>query len=452
MSEVSTDWWLSNPDALQSPKQEIGDYIEAQGFSVPKRFETLDEALDVVRAGGTIAVRSEHRDEYDGASGLMETFRIDLQSAEDSLRAFENYGPFDIDEQVYQSQFRSAVTAYRRGDMPGYSTMEDVVLGEALSAPTDLTLQRLQRLSRQSTSVRRYADLTNRSTAELMNGASFSFWEYVPGTNVTIVADSAIDDRYHVLGNKPKRKGIPSYYGWQISDESGKPIAGKENDSTLTPDVTQSLIKAYEAIRNLPRFASQHCPLLELQLDGDGKIWFLQYHRTRDFKAAGELLDPNDFSPAEGWHKADGVRGALDEPTTLKTAFWYPNEYGSVRHTGSPLPTIEDASTDWHWDWALSEIMARRRSVQLDYDSLERAYSTIAAAHGPRSRWFKPLAAVALDDRGLKKLVPKQLKEQVSHHVHRNNGLARVVIDFAVDGRNGYVRLDPDAEQPFIES
>src|SRR5438270_3822706 len=116
MTEMSSDWWLSEATALQAPKQEIVDYVEAQGFKVPRRFDTLDEALDIVRAGGSIVVRSEHRDEYDGASGLLQSYRIDPTTADDSRRVFANYGNFDIDEEILLSRDRSAVTVPKSSD------------------------------------------------------------------------------------------------------------------------------------------------------------------------------------------------------------------------------------------------------------------------------------------------------------------------------------------------
>ncbi len=452
MTELSSDWWMSEATALRAPKQEIGDYVESQGFDVPRRFGTLDEALDVVRADGGIVIRSEHREEYDGPSGLLQTYVIDERSADDSTRVFEQYGNFDIDEEVYASQNRCAVTAWRQGDGPGYRTMADVVLGVALNTPTDLTIQRLMQLTSQEYMVRRYAHLTDREVPELMQEAQFSFWEHIPGSNVTVIADSAIDDRYHVLANSPKRKNMPSYCGWQIADERGNSMIGTENDNVLTPEATENLIKTYEAIRNLPRFASEHCPIMELQLDEKGQIWFLQYHRARDFQAAGAPLNPDDFSAKEGWQKVDGVRGAIDTPSTLKTALWYPDHYGSRRRVARQLPEVEEGSADWHYDWSLSEILSRRRLGYIAQDSYARHYDTMAAAHAARSKWFKPLVAVACNDRGLENLIPKMVKKEILNTVYREGDFSQVVIDLAADGNTGYVRLNPDSEQPYYEA
>ena len=63
------DYWLEHPEALQGqPKRVIGEYVESEGISVPRRFSTLAEA----RASGLdILVRSELQQDYDGISGLL---------------------------------------------------------------------------------------------------------------------------------------------------------------------------------------------------------------------------------------------------------------------------------------------------------------------------------------------------------------------------------------------
>ncbi len=447
MTEIGTDYWLSEA-TLESPKRQVGDYVENEGFAVPRRFDTLDDALKVVKAGGRIAIRSEHPDEYDGASGLMQTYILDSDSPDEAVRTFERYGDFDIDEQVHESQNRSAMTG--RGEMPGYATMTDVVLGVALHEPTDVTLRRLKELNGHRHTVRRYADITGRRETEFMGKANFSFWEYVPGLNATVVADTAVDNRYHIFADRSDRK--PVYMGWKIANDEGNSIAGKPDDAVLTPEVTAQLVNTYEQIRNLPHFDSNHCPIMELQLDENGQIWFLQYHRTQDFKATHALLDPADFSTQEGWQKADGVRGALDSPATMKTALWYPEKYGTTLkgRVGRTLPESEDAAVDWHWDLALTEALSRHRLGYVADNSLNDLYRGFAVAHGPRSRWFKPQSAIACNDKGLDNLIPETLKKEISLTVHREHRLARVVLDVAVDGTSGYVRLNPDAEQPLI--
>jgi|GEM_PF-6212305 len=63
------DQFLENPP-LQ-PKKEIADMLESRGILVPRRFESLAEALEVIKQGREIVVRSEHPQEYAAAAGLL---------------------------------------------------------------------------------------------------------------------------------------------------------------------------------------------------------------------------------------------------------------------------------------------------------------------------------------------------------------------------------------------
>ena len=62
------DYYLQNPP--QQPKREIAEYVESQGILVPRRFANLQEA----RASGLpLIARSEHPQDYAGASGIVES-------------------------------------------------------------------------------------------------------------------------------------------------------------------------------------------------------------------------------------------------------------------------------------------------------------------------------------------------------------------------------------------
>lgn len=67
----SADFYLNNPP--RQPKREVGDYVEANGILVPRRFVNLDQALS---SGKPFIVRSEHPQEYAGVSGLLHSFQV----------------------------------------------------------------------------------------------------------------------------------------------------------------------------------------------------------------------------------------------------------------------------------------------------------------------------------------------------------------------------------------
>lgn len=68
------DVYLQNPDMLMGqPKRTIGDYVEENGILVPKRFTSLEEALD---SNLQFLMRTEGLFEYEGVSGLLESHTI----------------------------------------------------------------------------------------------------------------------------------------------------------------------------------------------------------------------------------------------------------------------------------------------------------------------------------------------------------------------------------------
>ena len=69
-----TDFYLENPAELKGqPKRTIGDYVESNGFLVPRRFDSLAEAR---RSKKGILLRSELTQDYDGVSWLLESYSL----------------------------------------------------------------------------------------------------------------------------------------------------------------------------------------------------------------------------------------------------------------------------------------------------------------------------------------------------------------------------------------
>ncbi|MBS3095869.1 hypothetical protein J4480_00345 [Candidatus Woesearchaeota archaeon] len=68
------DYYIQNPERLQGqPKRTIADYVEQNGVLVPRRFDSLAEARKSKKA---ILLRSEHPQDYDGISGLLDSFQL----------------------------------------------------------------------------------------------------------------------------------------------------------------------------------------------------------------------------------------------------------------------------------------------------------------------------------------------------------------------------------------
>src|SRR5688572_21954529 len=78
---VGIDYFLDNPP-LQ-PKSEIADYVEACGILVPKRYVNLKEAL---ASNKPFIIRSEHPQDYAGASGVLESIDIGKDKIEEAVK------------------------------------------------------------------------------------------------------------------------------------------------------------------------------------------------------------------------------------------------------------------------------------------------------------------------------------------------------------------------------
>ena len=224
------DYYLEDSTRLQGqPKRTIADYVEQHGVLVPRRFGSLEEARS---AEVPVIARSEHTREYQGVSGLLSSLSF--------LR---------IPEQLTELQIK--------GEM----------------------------FKKWETDINSYCEAFNITPESFMNDVSFSFWEQLRGYNRTIIADSAVQGRYHVT-TFSETSLVRTY---SIIEPQGKV---QHFGSSLPSDADNliELVKLYEQVRNLKRFDPLHCPILEVQTV-EGTNYFLQYHRTRDFSPALFSLD-----------------------------------------------------------------------------------------------------------------------------------------------------------------
>jgi len=436
MSELSSDWWLAEGHRPNAPKREIGDYVESQGFRVPRRFDSLDEAFGVVKQGEGIILRSEHPDEYDGPSGLMNSYFFN-QDIHEYKRAGRS--SIDLSNAVNWSLGLSLEQAPGMGDS---IPMARLVLSLAMEAgeSDEVVLGRLSQLTQRNSRVRRYAELTNQGLDTFVAETGFSIWEHIPGMNVTIVADDAIDGRYHTFNVLTLQEDGDRIEDWRIVNEAGESERESGEMPLLSPSDSQAFVEAYEAIRNLPRFNSEHCPIIELQMDRERNIWFLQYHRSRDYKPASHIINPRDFPASEGWQRVDGVRGSIDSPTSILL-----HTTDSYRLSRLALPEIKHGTIGpFSRDKILGEIAARRLAAFLTTSPLSNRYNEMAAHHTARSEWFKP--QVALSGVALLDTIPFAYFRMLATMADDEPCYLRAEV--ASDGRTGYMRLNPDEEQP----
>ncbi|MDB5169700.1 MAG: hypothetical protein JWN82_96 [Candidatus Saccharibacteria bacterium] len=441
--EKLRNWTPDDPANLQ-PKLQIGNYVESAGFAVPLRFETFDDALDSVRHGGAIIVRSESPYDYSGPSGLLSSHVISSESIVAGKR-LQSFFPSLPDEQGLVMG-EAAILPFRGTDKAGAGIhdLQEIIIGKSLERQPAETLKLLSRLNLHEPAAKRYMEVTQ--DRRLLDSAEscFSFWEYIPGTNVTLVADDVMSNNYHLVGSN--RIDLQQF-GAIVNGEGSVKRYTSLAPLLANQHALEDMVRVYEGIRELPPFTPGDCPLMELQVDAKGHIWFLQYHKGRQYRPAPAELSEDDYPTSEGWIRLDAVRGAIGALTTVKAAVSYPPGYGTGRF--SPLPLTEEASLGFKHDSGLHEALAHRRTAYVSGRGFAGVYDGMSNGHELASQWFKPQVSVAYDATR-HNIIPAPLHNAMAEITARGDHMARVALDLATDGREGFLRLNPDIEQPII--
>jgi hypothetical protein len=120
------------------------------------------------------------------------------------------------------------------------------------------------------------------------------------------------------------------------------------------------IIEMYEKIRNLDKFDPQHCPILEIQTDTENNDYFLQYHRTNNFKKSDFTLT-RDIE--EGEFLANYVRGSTGEKAIeIEVSIHLFSNYCDET---KELPLTEKGALSFSANNIFSELMSRRRKVNI---------------------------------------------------------------------------------------
>lgn len=375
-----TDYYLQNRSRLQGqPKRTIADYVESQGILVPRRFDLLKEAR---ASGRPILVRSEHEQEYDGVSGMLESFELSDKFAEAS----------DVEE-IKQWYFQKT-------ERPLYQ---------------------------------HYCGLLGIGDEKFKDDASFSLWEQLEGFNRTVVADTAIPQRYHVL----TARNIPEKYFFNYTIVERGEIVQQFIDPLLEELRLglPKLIALYDTIRNLSYFDHLHCPLMEFQTR-NGKDYFLQYHRTRDFLPSSFIFER---SVQEGELEVPFVRGATSpEGLTCRVTATHIDWECSKEFRDWKLPHEEEGSFDFHYGWVFSELMVRKRKVQIIMNNtLDQLMLELCIHHSQRSKLYKPEVSLVLLT---KRFFSKEEYEVMRQKAIQTGQDQHINIQVISDGRQAYLK------------
>lgn len=363
------DYYTRNPSRLKGqPKKTIGDYVARHGILVPKRFASFNAAK---RSGLEIIARSEHTQDYAGVSGLVDSLLLS-----------------------------------NHPDVKDERELKDKVLSE----PDYLQA---------------WIESNGCNIEEFKSRLSFTYWEFIRGTNHAVVADSCIKNRYHITS-------APRGYEWGKHNysiiENGQAafqacgLAGAQLQK-----IQKKLMQIYEEVRHLRHFDPSHCPIMEF-VSAKGKIYFLQYHITRDFDPSGFILDRE---PEDGEISVPFVRGKTqEEGMTCKTIIYYVGQYYRQFRGFT-----EEGSTDSHADVIFSELQVRKRKLQLIDSSknIRQKMTDLIRNHTNRSLLFKPQVSVICDTRGLWD------NEECNQHVLAGIEYS-VMMHVVSDGRKCYIK------------
>ncbi len=384
-----TDYYLENPP-LQ-PKKEIADYVESNGILVPRRFESLEEARQF---NGEVIARSEITEEYDKLSGILPSSKLSIH------KGFEKEK--NLWEQILEKE----------GLWKAYCWI--------LGIDEDTFRDRI----------------------------SFSYWEKLPCYNRTIIADSAIKGLYHIT---TRAKNFENYL---IFDEHALFEEGQVKQyiiplpKTLYDNI-ETLIEFYEQIRNLDRFESLHCPLLEVQTVVEEMhvlYYFLQYHRTRDFVPADFSISniPDDAVEAEWVRGITGKKGIR-----YKTAVAYAADCTDSEWKDKWTIREEDACMALPFtacSQVFLEIMASKwKAFVRDYITENRfdinyEFAGMIHNHISRSLFYKPDVSFMASDSHIEKLFPAKEKEHLEKKAAETGKDQYIDIHIVSDGRKAYIK------------
>jgi hypothetical protein len=389
-SIVRSDHYLAHPEALKGqPKRTIADYAEANGILVPRRFDSLKEAYT---SGLEVLARSEHPQDYAGSSDLLDSLRLKQLAEITGLPLAQS-----------QDELRAQFTAKTKiSGFKGFSYLLD------------------------------HSKLLGLDYPEFKAQVSYSLWEWKEGFSRTVVADSAVEGRYHVLtrkssGFEPKSANYTLFDNGKVIDMGLFPLSESMRNGIPV------LVETYEAVRNLQMFDPNHCPIMEFVTFGD-KDYFVQYHRGRNFVPPTFSLDRRPES---------------DETTAMFVRGVTPPEgvtYGLRLNRGfdesKALPVNQDGSALNVEYTVVSEIMVRRMKLQLLYASytLESKLTELSLGHGSISTLFKPEVSIIHSAQGAVQTAIKEVKSQSTDLPRSERANQTIAIHAVSDGKIAYLK------------
>ena len=311
---------------------------------------------------------------------------------------------------------------HKDGSMNAEWDVENQIFGQLETSSQPDFEQNLRKLSEKYS--KHYCELLGLDFEGFNGNISYSYWKKVEGFNRSIVADSAIPNRYHIFTTNT---GKPFFHNYLIIDNGNVVLNTPIEMTDKMRGALSDVIGFYKKIRGMEKFDPTHCPIVEFQTDKQNNNHFLQYNRTRQIEPTTFTLD-RDLEEDE--FEAVYVRGATPpEGLVLNVAMYYP-EY--------QIAEQEDGSFDFHYNFIFSEIMSRRRVANFENRSMQNLSISCIDAHLPKSRLFNSQISISIP----KDKIPDDLAHSVYEKTREINEPARIPIRVISDGRKAYVRFE----------
>jgi hypothetical protein len=213
---IERDFWLDMGPELSSPKLQVGHYVAGQGYPVPAANRgLLVRVADVQNWDVSFLARSEGPDQYDGQtgpSGLLDSYLIDPAAIEG----------------------RSNPITCRLGLGRGPGVIEMQALAGGLQYTDDSG-------RKVPTALASYLEMTGQNPVRYLNTCSYSYWDNIPGVNLTVAADDAVEGRRYIFARDGK--GFDSPAASVVCDVDGDVEFRYDYKMTLAPDVVRRIMR-----------------------------------------------------------------------------------------------------------------------------------------------------------------------------------------------------------------
>ncbi|MGB4758621.1 MAG: hypothetical protein WBP26_01045 [Candidatus Saccharimonadales bacterium] len=297
-------WEINKNEHHFMPKREVGEYVRRQGFPVPL-ISTPKEWQDSMRRG-TAILRSEHPQDYDGLSGVVDSrllyneyhYPKSKNGEPEHIASRHAYDGWYGAGRKYEGplQAKTHVTPYMFDSPPQTEEAADLLRKKLFDGSVSIDdFMYYGVWQNQLKHVYGLADEWGYGNMLCTNldYMRTSRWEYIPGVNIRIFRDPVIDGKYYIGGRDAHHTWIVTD-GYDSPDVEAHTKRGWRNGET--PETreytlpTNRIINMYEQIRNLPYFDQAQAPVMELQYGDDGQLYFLQYLKT-----GHTIKDPGEF-------------------------------------------------------------------------------------------------------------------------------------------------------------